>query len=88
MEIETEIEQFLSIPCEDRQTTDPILWWHVKGQTFFPCIAEVAFKFLIIPASSIPCDRLFTIKGCTFNDKRSNLCDESARSILFLRDNL
>ena len=86
MEVEIEIKKFLSLPNEDRLLTNPIEWWLKKGKPLFPLIARVALKYCIIPATSTPCERIFSIAGCVLSERRANLSDKSARALIFLHE--
>ena len=69
-------------------STNPLTWWNNIGQRQFPFISKVAFKYLIIPATSVPCERLFSIAGQVLNEKRSSLKDETAAALICLHENL
>jgi len=87
VDIELDIKKYLRSPCEDRNNTNPIDWWLNQGQNY-PKLAKLALKYLCIPATSTPCERLFSIAGCTYSARRSQLKDETARSIIFLHQNM
>ncbi len=86
--IDLEIKRYLSLPCEDRTSTEPLSWWNKVGRGQFPTISKVAFKYLIIPATSVPCERLFSIAGQVLSEKRSCLKDKKARALICLHENL
>jgi hypothetical protein len=86
--IDIEVKRFLNLPCEDRSKTDPLKWWSTVGKSLFPTISRVAFKYLIVPATSVPCERLFSIAGQVLSEKRTSLKDETARALICLHENL
>jgi hypothetical protein len=54
----------------------------------FPTLKDLAFKFLAIPATSVPSERLFSSAGDIISAKRSSLGSELARELIFLNGNL
>ncbi|KAL0228756.1 hypothetical protein GEMRC1_013376 [Eukaryota sp. GEM-RC1] len=46
----------------------------------------MARDFLIIPAASIPCERVFSVAGHINSKKRPSLADESLTSLMLLKD--
>jgi hypothetical protein len=68
MEVEIALKKFFSLPVENREETNPIEWWQAKGKGLIPYLCKVALKYLIIPATSTPCERLFSIAGCILSD--------------------
>jgi hypothetical protein len=75
-----------SLPMVDpvtRLRTNPLLWWKVHEPTF-PHVAALARKFLCIPATSSPSERLFSTAGLTITKARNGLRDDNASAIIFL----
>lgn len=60
--LEVEIKGYLAAKRVDRGT-DPLEWWANHGVSSFPLLSKVAFKYLIIPATSVPSERLFSTAG-------------------------
>ena len=54
----------------------------------FPIIAKVAKRFLCIPATSVPAERVFSTTGLIINEKRSSLLPENSDMLIFLNKNL
>lgn len=50
----------------------PLEWW-LKHEAIYPALAKVAKKFLSSPASTVPCERLFSVAGNVVSKKRSSL---------------
>lgn len=68
---------------------EPLQWWAEIGQFIYPRLAILARRYLAIPASSIPCERLFSAAGNGTPRRIRTHCmilvcysrDEEARSI-------
>ncbi|GIY60676.1 zinc finger BED domain-containing protein 1 [Caerostris extrusa] len=67
--ISSEIKNYLEESLLDRKK-NPFMWWKTQGQAQFPILAKLARKFLCIPATSIPPERIFLKKGRIFSEKR------------------
>ena len=64
--------------------SNPLEWWKNKMKTY-PIIANVARRYLGIPASSASVERLFSVAGLTISDDRGRLSAEHASQLIFLR---
>ena len=71
---------------ESTQHIDPIEYWS-KNKKTYPILSYLANKYLIIPASSSPSERLFSIAGWQVSKLRSNLSPENVEAIIFLSEN-
>lgn len=65
---------------------DPLNWWKLHSP-LFPKLQDCAKKFLCIPATSVPSERLFSKAGELVSQKRSSLSDDNINMILFLNKN-
>lgn len=65
---------------------DPLVWWKNHG-ALFPKLQNYAKKFLCIPATSVPAERLFSKAGELISQRRSSLGDDTINMILFLNKN-
>ena len=65
---------------------DPLLWWKKNGPQF-PHVMEIARKYLAIPGSSVPSERLFSKAGELISS-RSKLKPKNVDMVLFLNKNL
>ena len=59
-----------------------------KNAERFPTIAKVAKRYLCIPATSVPAERVFSTAGLIINEKRSSLLPENSDMLIFLNKNL
>jgi zinc finger BED domain-containing protein 1 (E3 SUMO-protein ligase ZBED1) len=65
---------------------DPIVYWR-KMHSVYPHLAELARKYLAVPATSVPCERLFSVAGNTITEKRNRLSLETAAHLIFMHEN-
>jgi hypothetical protein len=65
----------------------PLQWYKVKERTY-PKHARLARRYLAIPATSAPCERLFSTGGRVIEKRRASLKPETAKAIVFLHENL
>lgn len=65
---------------------DPLKWWQEKS-SLYPLLAKLSQKFLAIPATSAPSERLFSIAGITIANDRSSMLPVIASEEIFLRTN-
>ncbi|MBW0490456.1 hypothetical protein O181_030171 [Austropuccinia psidii MF-1] len=56
--LETKLQQFFAEPPEVK-STDILLFWKSRG-TIFPTLTQMACKYLSIPATSAPLERVFS----------------------------
>ncbi|KAL0236168.1 hypothetical protein GEMRC1_002750 [Eukaryota sp. GEM-RC1] len=83
MEEVDELERCKSLyPIENKSC--PLMWWKLHNKEY-PTLAGMARDFLIIPATSIPCERVFSVAHIK-SKKRSSLADESRTSLMLLKD--
>lgn len=76
------VKQYIELPYLDRKC-DPLQFWNDK-KCLFPQLSEIALKYLCIPASSVPSERLFSKAGILCNDRRNRLAPKKIDQILFL----
>ena len=78
----TEINHYLASPKVDRRD-NPLAWWQCNEKGY-PILSSLARHYLAIPASSIPCEQLFSIAGNTITKNRNSLAPETAQALLCL----
>ncbi|CAG8824782.1 1572_t:CDS:2, partial [Cetraspora pellucida] len=66
-----EVTDYLAQP-QISPTHNPFSWW-INNQERFPTIIKLAQKYLSIPATSTPSERLFSDAGNIMSSKRTNL---------------
>lgn len=66
---------------------DPLEWWR-KNECNYPHIARMARRYLAVPATSVPSERVFSAAGDIVSAKRSTLSPENADILIFLKKNL
>jgi len=61
----------------------PLLWWKTHA-TAHPIVAAVAMKYFPSPATTVPCERLFSLSGHVVDKKRSSLSPNSVAKLVLL----
>jgi len=67
-----EIEQYSRERVILSHDFDVLQWWRVN-ENRYPLLSKVALKFLSIPASSAPAERVFSLAGNVITEKRNRL---------------
>jgi hypothetical protein len=80
-----EILRYLQCPVEPK-TIDPLKWWQ-DHRSSYPILAQLARKYLSIPSTSVPSERLFSDAGNHISAKRTRLSPDLVNRILFLKRN-
>ena len=81
-----EIEQFQKEP-QLHHDEDALLWWRTN-EARFPTLGKLARKYLCVPATSVPSERIFSTAGHVISCRRSSLTPENADMLIFLHKNL
>lgn len=76
------VKQYIELPYLDRKC-DPLKFWSEK-KDLFPVLFKIAHKYLCIPATSVPSERLFSKAGILCNDRRNRIASKKVDQILFL----
>src|SRR5689334_18882017 len=66
---------------------DPLAWWRERRNEF-PVMATLARKYLACPATSAPCERLWSVAGVTVTAKRGRLAADKIEKLVFAHENM
>lgn len=66
--------------------SDPLKWWQSRRLTY-PLLGKLVQKYLSVPATSVPSERLFSSAGNVISQRRSCLLPENADKLIFLFEN-
>lgn len=81
-----ELEAYLAFPAIEFEES-PLEWW--KGyHKMYPSLTDLAKKYLCIPATSSPSERVFSKAGGVVTAKRALLKPEKVNMLTFLSTNL
>ena len=76
--IKQEITGYLISECVD---IDPLKYWKDNAEKY-PRLTCLARTFLVVPATSAPVERLFSIAGKFFRPERCRLSDKTFERLL------
>lgn len=80
-----EVESYLREPSAALEI-NPLAWWKINGPRF-PRLAALARRYLCIPGTSVPSERVFSAAGLTVNRLRTRLTPEHVDMLIFLNKN-
>lgn len=84
-EANIEVDRYLAEGNIAREE-DPLAYWsHSKAA--YPFLYKLVKQFLCSPASSVPCERVFSKAGEILSKRRNRLSPKVLDSILFLNKN-
>ncbi|XP_078111814.1 E3 SUMO-protein ligase ZBED1-like [Sander vitreus] len=63
----------------------PLKWWSAHAGAY-PNLALLAQKYLATPATTVPCERLFSLSGHIVQNKRASLSSENVTNLVCLSD--
>lgn len=66
---------------------DPLLWWQQNGSQY-PQLQHLAMKYLCVPSTSVPSERLFSKAGELVSARRNRIKPKHINLFLFLNKNL
>jgi hypothetical protein len=67
--------------------SDPLQWWKLKSDRY-PLLSMSARRYLGAPATSVDSERMFSVSGNIFNEKRTRLSPTHLEQLVFLNINL
>lgn len=80
-----EMRQYTQLKHIERKE-DPLAWWR-ENASVYPKLQLLAKKYLCIPGTSVPSERLFSKAGELISNRRSQLKPKNVNMILFLNKN-
>jgi hypothetical protein len=80
------IRQYLEMTLLNRKKNPLEIWKQYKNK--FPDLYNMQLKYLCIPATSVPSERVFSKTGLITNDRRNRLSPKNLDLIIFLNSNL
>lgn len=81
-EIPTDLKHYLNQPMIDRKE-NPLYYW-LNFASVYPILSDIAKKYLVIVATSVPSERLFSRAGNILTDSRNRLSANHLQELLFL----
>ena len=85
---EMELNRYFGCRITESDYNLTLLEWWKKNESYFPRLSQVAKKYLAVPASSVPSERVFSTAGEIVNKKRCRLHFENVDLLIFLNKNL
>lgn len=65
---------------------NPLKYW-LDRRHVYPGLFQLVGKRLCIPATSVPCERIFSKAGAIMTQRRNRLTSEKFQKLIFLKDN-
>ncbi len=85
--VEEEVERFLAMSFGLGLDGDPLEDWWVKNKSIFPRLFPVACDVLVIPATSAPSERVFSLAGYCSKEKKNRLSNDHLEREVMLKSN-
>lgn len=84
--VEHELSSYLQSVCIESDA-DPLKWWK-EHEVAFPALSNLAKKYLSVPATSSPSERVFSCSGNIVTCHRASLKPDNVDRLIFLAQNL
>lgn len=68
-------------------TVNAFVFWSTRAVKY-PRLYRMAMKYLVIPPTSVECERMFSVSGMTDSALRSRLLNEHLELLVFLKQNM
>ena len=81
-----EVDRYLNAVHSLSDSVDPITFWVEQEQTY-PQLSLLAIDILMIPSSSAPVERIFSMVGESTSSKRDRLSDSNLEREVLMRKN-
>jgi hypothetical protein len=72
---------------DDGSYTNPLDWWKMYAGTY-PVLACLAKRYLAIPATSAPSERIFSRAGRIISMRRASLSADITERMLYIKENM
>jgi hypothetical protein len=76
-----EIERHKNEPAQVPISSDPFKWWQER-KNVYSCLERIARRVFAIPATTVPCKRIFSDAGNVLTKKRSRMNSDTLSMIL------
>ena len=86
--IHDEISRYTKSEISEEEIQLSILEWWKKNQYLYPRLSILAKKYLCIPASSVPSERVFSLAGQLVSKKRARMHSANVDMFIFLNKNM
>ena len=73
--------------CSSDADSNPLFWWRSNG-SLFPLLSNLAKKYLSVPGTSVPSERIFSKGGIIVDPFRSRLIPDHVNTLIFLSKNI
>jgi hypothetical protein len=84
-QLDKEMASYTLLPVADKKY-DLLVFWKQHASTY-PNLAAISRRVHAIPATSVPCERLFSTAGVIVSDLRSSLLPDTVSKLMFLNKN-
>ena len=84
--VDLEMTKYLKMAAHEVQT-NPLKWWCFEGRKMFPLLYEVAAKLFIIPATSVPSERVISVSGFVLRKQRRRFGQNNVNMVVRLHQN-
>lgn len=74
------------MPHQDLKCNVPVFWNDHK--TVLSPLSDIALKYCIIPATSVPAERIFSKAGQILSARRNRLLPQNVDKLIFLNKNM
>jgi hypothetical protein len=82
-------EEIVELYLQDlNQAQQPLDWWRTRGASTYPRLVQAAKRWLCIPATSAPCERLFSVHGGTITKRRNRIHPTMADALVVIHQDV
>lgn len=79
--VKNEVTAYKAVSCIS-VNSDPLLWWKTN-EPIYPLTAKLAKRYLAIPATSVPSERVFSTAGEIVTARRFALTADNVDKLIF-----